>query len=886
MTWQPNGEELGQIVALLQHSQSTDRDVQRNVQQRLNQLTEFNQFSCYLVYILSQMKDNIDATSRSLAGLLLKNNIRHRWSQFTPDIKNYVRQHSLSSIADDEPLIRATVGIIVTTIVVEENIADWPDLLPILGAMLEQPNEKMQEGALGALQKIFEDSADRFETELLNPLMSKILMFFNAPSEKLRALAMNAVNCILMVNNEPVDAVIDDYLNALFARAHDQDEEIQKQLCRSLTLLLDTHIEKMMPHLPNVVDYCILKTQDQNEAIALEACEFWLSLAENNEICRQLLAPFLGKLVPVLVKCMRYSENDPQLKANEEGASVPDRSEDIKPIFHKSKQHPILNLGGSEDEADDEDDDDDTGSEWNIRRCSAASLDVLASIFSKELLEHLLPILKETLVHSDWLVKESGILALGAIAEGCMDGVTPHLHELIPYLMGLLQDKKPLVRSITCWTLSRYCTFVVTDERARAQYFQPLLANLLNCSLDVNKKVQEAACSAFATLEEEAGEQLIPFLPNILDTLVRAFGVYQAKNLLILYDALSTLANSVGEALCAPQYVQVLMPPLMNKWERLSDDDKELFPLLECISSVVSAMGMAFLPYIEPVFRRCITLIQKCIDQEQKHMQAPNEVEAPETDFMIVALDLLSGLAESLPTQIERLSQGSNIVEMIIFCSVIDKQSTDVRQSCFALIGDLVKAAYPVVQAHNHTFIMILAQNLDPNKVSVCNNAIWALGEFTLKMGAELKPYVPILIENLSNIINHHPNLQRTLLENTAITIGKLGNLCAEESAPYLSRFIRPVCYSLRNIKDNSEKESAFVGLCNMINLNPAGILQDFIFWCDAIASWNAPNPELKNMFSRILLAFKQQVGDQNWNNFVAQFPPPLRERLTSQYGI
>lgn len=43
--------------------------------------------------------------------------------------------------------------------------------------------------------------------------------------------------------------------------------------------------------------------------IAVEACEFWLSLAENNDICRGLLSPHLHKLVPVLVKCMRYSES-------------------------------------------------------------------------------------------------------------------------------------------------------------------------------------------------------------------------------------------------------------------------------------------------------------------------------------------------------------------------------------------------------------------------------------------------------------------------------------------------------------------------------------------------------------------------------------------------
>jgi transportin-1 len=62
---------------------------------------------------------------------------------------------------------------------------------------------------------------------------------------------------------------------------------------------------------------------------------------------------------------------------------------------------------------------------------------------------------QETLFHNEWEVKESGILALGAIAEGCMGGMIPHLSELVPFLINCLSDKKALVRSITCWTLSR-----------------------------------------------------------------------------------------------------------------------------------------------------------------------------------------------------------------------------------------------------------------------------------------------------------------------------------------------------------------------------------------------------------------------------------------------
>lgn len=58
--------------------------------------------------------------------------------------------------------------------------------------------------------------------------------------------------------------------------------------------------------------------------------------------------------------------------------------------------------------------------------------------------------------------------------------------------------------------------------------------------------------SAFATLEEEACTELVPYLGEILQVLMTAFKKYQAKNLLILYDAIGTLADSVGNHLNKP----------------------------------------------------------------------------------------------------------------------------------------------------------------------------------------------------------------------------------------------------------------------------------------------------------------------------------------------
>jgi len=100
------------------------------------------------------------------------------------------------------------------------------------------------------------------------------------------------------------------------------------------------------------------------------------------------------------------------------------------------------------------------------------------------------------------------------------------LKELLPYLFQSLRDPKPLLRAITCWTLSRYAHWCV-EQPEKQLYFEPLVAQLLERILDNNKKVQEAACSAFATLEEDAGTELLPYLEPILKQLVTAFDKYQ-----------------------------------------------------------------------------------------------------------------------------------------------------------------------------------------------------------------------------------------------------------------------------------------------------------------------------------------------------------------------
>ena len=109
----------------------------------------------------------------------------------------------------------------------------------------------------------------------------------------------------------------------------------------------------------------------------------------------------------------------------------------------------------------------------------------------------------------------------------------------------------------------------------------------------------------------------------------------------------------------------------------------------------------------------------------------------------------------------------------------------------------------------------ILSGNLNPEYISVCNNATWAAGEISVKLGNDMAGYIPAILNPLITIINRlstplhlcnwrtikkifRPNTPKTLLENTAITIGRMGLVCPGIVAPSLQQFVRPWCTSLR----------------------------------------------------------------------------------------
>jgi transportin-1 len=113
--------------------------------------------------------------------------------QFPAEVTDFIKSECLNSIGDRSPLIRATIGILITTIATKGELTNWSDLLPRLCHLLDSDDYNVCEGAFGALQKICEDSGEILDADNLNrPLnfmIPKFLQFFKHTSPKIRSHA-------------------------------------------------------------------------------------------------------------------------------------------------------------------------------------------------------------------------------------------------------------------------------------------------------------------------------------------------------------------------------------------------------------------------------------------------------------------------------------------------------------------------------------------------------------------------------------------------------------------------------------------------------------------------------------------------------------------------
>ena len=843
----------------------------------------------YLAYIFSSVtrpegitcSDTDYHVVRSAAGIMLKNNVRSDWKSIPEDSLPLIKMAVPIGLRDKNPQIRNYAGNIATEIIKRGGLLSWADLLPQLMEMIGntsgQASNEAQEGAMSAMTKICEDSPRLLLREVngqrpLNYVLPQLIAATKSPLPKVRTGALVAINVFTPRASQAMINSVDDLLQHLFVLASDTNPDVRRQVCRAFVHLVETRPDKLQPHLSGLVDYVISQQKGDDEEVACDAAEFWLAVGEHNDLW-QALQPYLGKIIPVLLECMVYSGEDiALLGAESDDEEEDDKQEDIKPAFAKKDQRRNANgdasaeqsdnenayqkLAGIDDELEEgevdesEDGDENPDEKWTLRKCSAASLDVFAKDFRGPVFEAIFPYLSQNLKHAEWPQREAAVLALGAVADGCMDVVIPHLPELIPYLISLLEDNEPVVRQITCWTLARYSKWAaeVPDQAQKEQYFVPLMDGILRKMLDKNKKVQAAAASAFADIEFKAGAHLEPYCGPIIQQFVRCFAKYKDKNMYVLYDCVQTLAERVGSLLENPELTGQLMPALIERYNIVPDQSREMFPLLECLSYVALALGTSFAPYSRPIFVRCVNIIHMTLEQSLAAATNP-ALDVPDKDFLVTSLDLLSAIIQVLEEEkaVELVKTSPQpVVELLTFC--MEDPADEVRQSAYALLGDCAKYLYSLIQPHLGAILPIALKQLDldsvlddevDNEFGAYNNTCWSLGELALNHGKGMAQWASELVKHFVDIMSN-PRVPKSLAENAAIALGRVGIANSEILAQALDTFAEEFLTLMKKVDPSEEKATALKGFSMVVAQNPHAMEKVLLLYFSTVAQYDA----------------------------------------------
>lgn len=258
--------------------------------------------------------------------------------------------------------------------------------------------------------------------------------------------------------------------------------------------------------------------EDADESVAMESCDFWQVLLDHGQDMEAAVTSQLPGLIPRLMRAMRLSEEQlQQERDDEEQEATGEKKLNFKPVHHR----------GERSQAD-----DGETSQWYLRKAAALLLDNIATAFPEAVSPCALPTTFAQMQSADVWEREAGMLALGALSTGCLNEMTPHLPQIFPFLLQVfssassssmafqlfvsllsanklfspfpslrvcflknLSDAVPEVRCISCWTVSRYCTWLFdgagqgADEDALSALFEATLRALLVTMADPRPKV-------------------------------------------------------------------------------------------------------------------------------------------------------------------------------------------------------------------------------------------------------------------------------------------------------------------------------------------------------------------------------------------------------------
>jgi transportin-1 len=447
---------------------------------------------------------------------------------------------------------------------------------------------------------------------------------------------------------------------------------------------------------------------------------------------------------------------------------------------------------------------------WTLRKCCSKMLDKLSYIYSIQVISILIPYLEVDLMSKDWITKERSILTLGAVGQGSYQYLKVTLEPIIKYLISELSNSNKFVRSIACWTLSRFTDHIFDNLGSVGDVlFLKYLEMVLKLFNDKESIVQEASMTSFMIMINSRKERLRQYLEEIFQICNESLSLHTGNSLLTLYDCICLLAEQYENEFKNLKGSQTLIINIFTKWHFLASSKTKFenykvedIQIYEVIIYLIKVSSESISLYCKEILMYSFKIIYENVK---------------EPDLVIKCSNIISSICISFPELIQQFDSKQNICTLILLLIEHYKHDKQVKQFLYPLIADISRVDYTIlnieIEQINEFLIsdMTLPENekLDKETISLCNNSCWAIGVILITYREEVQKPIPLILEKNIKILSR-PKLKKSLAQNVSICIGRIGLVRPEYVANYLEFFIKQFSLSLKATSNSQEKEEAF----------------------------------------------------------------------------
>lgn len=698
---------------------------------------ETSQLSVYLTSLSEALQDDrVPSHLRNAAGLAIKNSISAReqstqqeyttrWNQLDLGLRNSLKSSWLSVLASDDKNARHVGAQVVAALgAIELPNNNWNELLPALLVMVNSPDQAgLRQASLETIGFICESINSQVLATQSNEILTCVVQGARKeePSIDVQKAAIRALyNSLEFVRDNFSREGERNYIMQVVCEAtQSTSSDVQVGAFECLVKIMDLYYDFMKLYMERALfGLTVLGMKHQDEAVALQAVEFWSTVADQ-EIERQL------------EQDDNDNYDDPTSTTSNHFARV--ALPEILPVLVQllTKQ-----------------DDDPNEDEWNVSMAAGTCLALLAQCVGDGIVGPIIPFVESNIKNPDWRYREAAVMAFGSILDGPEEGIlAPLVSQALPTLIEMIGDPSAHVQDTTAWTIGRI-TDVLIKTISLDLHFGPLIGAILT-GLTKSQRIVSNSCWSLMNIAEQLSDPeadsspLSPYYQTIVQSLTQLANQPELDQTArtSAYEALSTLVtHATADSI---PIISSLVVSLLDRSEQLvslssqlvgADDRRNYSQLQVSICGLLTAIVRRLGKSIQPLCDRLMGLLLQLISS------APKQDPVLEDAFLCVGAitqAIEHDFTSYLPSFLPFLANALESYDEYQLCSI-----------SVGLIGDICRGLGEQSVTYCQGFMQILLASLQSSILhrSVKPPILSCFGDIALAVGPQFEPFLDTTI--------------------------------------------------------------------------------------------------------------------------------------------